>query len=202
MRTYQTSLQFVASSHSGLLPRSPYLWSWLAVPGGSVKRDPGTVWTQLPTAPSCTGGGQGRRRGVTGGDRSRAGGCSPGGQADLKSRPSGEPGAEARCAGSGVWNSVPECNASAGTCCALARAVPSPRARVWCAMPGTHCLCAMPRMQHLVPQAPLCQGASPAVPCQCWLPAALCMVPSCTQNTWNPVPGTWHWVPVDANSRT
>lgn len=34
------------------LPRSAYLWSWLAVPGGNVKREPGTVWTvwtQLPT---------------------------------------------------------------------------------------------------------------------------------------------------------
>lgn len=95
--------------------KSPHLGSWLAAPGGIAERGPGTAWTQLPGASSCTARGQGRDRGMTGrgwrqGRRAQArrGGA-------LKSRPSGEPGAAAGCAGSGVRYPVPECNASAGT---------------------------------------------------------------------------------------
>lgn len=94
---------------------SPHLGSWLAAPGGSTERGPGTAWTQLPGASSCTTRGQGRDRGMTGRGwrQGRRGQARRG--STLKSRPSSEPGATAGCAGSGVRYPVPECNAGAGT---------------------------------------------------------------------------------------
>lgn len=115
-------------------------------------------------------------RQTPGDDRQGTEGLSPGGQADLKSRPNGEPGADARCAGSGMWYPVPECKANAGTCCALAGAVPGARACAWCAVPSTHCLCAMPWRWYQYWCHRLCCARVPYLPCHasagCQLPYA------------------------------